>query len=65
MLFPIGISNFEKLINYTNPNGDRYLYVDKSLFINLKTAIENQIWAPTSKKNLNFRQLHSVLCSAC
>jgi len=33
MLLPIGVSDFRKLVEYRNPVGKGYLYVDKSLFI--------------------------------
>ena len=33
MELPVGIDNFQELLTYRTPNGEPYLFVDKSLFI--------------------------------
>ena len=42
-LLPIGISDFGKLIRHRDPNGKKYIFIDKSMFIKDFLSSEDEV----------------------
>lgn len=54
MQTPVGVANFQKLIEYRDPEANPYLFVDKSLFIKdiLDDSAEVKLGAAFSGKHI-------------
>ena len=66
-LLPIGVDNFHKLITHQAPNGDGYLFVDKTMLIQTLLASDDEAALVTRPrrfgKTINMSMLQHFLAA--